>query len=45
MTLYIIKTRAITFSRKTNIVFLKYKLWYSYINLNDRIENLGVLIY
>ena len=38
------KTRAITFSRNTNILFFKYRLWDSYITGTDYIKDLGVFI-
>jgi hypothetical protein len=44
MNLNISKTRAITFSRKTNTLLLKYKLRDSYITSTDCIKDLGVSI-
>jgi hypothetical protein len=44
MNLTISKTRAITFSRKTNTLLLKYKLGDSYIIRTDCIKDLGVFI-
>jgi hypothetical protein len=44
MNLNISKTRAITFSRKTNALLLKYKLGDYYIKRTDCIKGLGVFI-
>ena len=44
MNLNISKTRAISFSRKTNTVRLKYKFGDSYITRADCIKDLGVFI-
>jgi hypothetical protein len=44
MKLNISKTRAITFSRTTNTLLLKYKLGASYITRTDFIKDLGVFI-